>query len=159
MLTSPRSGILSPALKIPLFLPCVKQMPQLHPLILLPGILSLRQDTVKLSHIALDMELALKVRSPILPHGFELSSSTTVFESTMANNGSTKPTAHEPPYLHQGNRDTEIEEGMVMTLEPGVYLKDFGVRTEDVVMVVGGEGEDLIVEVLSGQRASGPWDP
>ncbi|KAL9621255.1 MAG: hypothetical protein Q9160_004276 [Pyrenula sp. 1 TL-2023] len=80
-------------------------------------------------------------------------------ELALADSGLTESTAHEPPYLHQGNKDTTIEEKMVMTLEPGVYLKEFGVRTEDVVMVVNGGGEDLRVEVLSGQRANGPWDP
>lgn len=54
---------------------------------------------------------------------------------------------------------------MVMTLEPGVYLEDkFGVRTEDVVLVSGKDNDgdragERWVDVLSGERAKGPWDP
>lgn len=73
--------------------------------------------------------------------------------------------AHEKPYLHQGNTQTRIEEGMVMTLEPGVYRPEFGVRTEDVVVVregTDGDGDgdgERWVDVLSGERARGSWDP
>jgi Xaa-Pro aminopeptidase len=45
---------------------------------------------------------------------------------------------------------------MVFTSEPGIYLPEFGVRIEDVALVMGEEKE---CDVLSGTRASGPWDP
>jgi Xaa-Pro aminopeptidase len=42
---------------------------------------------------------------------------------------------HEPPYIVEGN-ETELEPGMVFSVEPGVYLDDeFGVRIEDLVVV------------------------
>lgn len=42
---------------------------------------------------------------------------------------------HEDPVLRPGS-SKEIEEGMVFSIEPGVYLEDeFGVRIEDVVVV------------------------
>jgi Xaa-Pro aminopeptidase len=42
---------------------------------------------------------------------------------------------HEPPRL--GKKDkTRLEEGMAITIEPGVYLEGFGgVRIEDTVVV------------------------
>lgn len=40
---------------------------------------------------------------------------------------------HEYPSISKGNKDT-IEEGMVFTIEPGIYVPDFGgVRIEDAV--------------------------
>ncbi|MES0864900.1 Xaa-Pro peptidase family protein [Ruegeria sp. SCPT10] len=42
---------------------------------------------------------------------------------------------HEPPYL-TGNSDLTLEEGMVFTVEPGIYLPGrFGVRLEEVAIV------------------------
>lgn len=42
---------------------------------------------------------------------------------------------HEWPYVNSRN-DTLIQEGMVFTIEPGIYLpNEFGVRIEDMVMV------------------------
>lgn len=42
---------------------------------------------------------------------------------------------HEPPYLVQGN-NVELEEGMTVSIEPGIYLKGkFGVRIEDIAVV------------------------
>ena len=42
---------------------------------------------------------------------------------------------HEPPYL-TGNSDLVLEEGMVFTVEPGIYLPGrFGVRLEEVAIV------------------------
>lgn len=42
---------------------------------------------------------------------------------------------HEPPYIVDGN-DRELEQGMVFSIEPGVYLDgEFGVRVEDIVIV------------------------
>jgi Xaa-Pro dipeptidase len=59
--------------------------------------------------------------------------------------------AHEAPWIVGGNA-TVLEEGMVFTIEPGIYLEDFaGVRIEDDV-VVGTDGlfslSDLPREVL-----------
>ncbi len=42
---------------------------------------------------------------------------------------------HEEPFAHAGN-DLVLEEGMVFSVEPGIYLPgQFGVRIEDVVVV------------------------
>ncbi|WP_114577554.1 Xaa-Pro peptidase family protein [Saliphagus sp. LR7] len=42
---------------------------------------------------------------------------------------------HEPPYIAAGN-DRRLEEGMVFSVEPGIYLEgEFGVRIEDLVVV------------------------
>lgn len=42
---------------------------------------------------------------------------------------------HELPYISQ-NSDTILKEGMVFTVEPGIYLpNEFGVRIEDMVLV------------------------
>jgi Xaa-Pro dipeptidase len=50
---------------------------------------------------------------------------------------------HEDPYITQGNKE-RLEEGMVFTIEPGIYLKgSLGVRIEDDVAIIGGKGERL----------------
>jgi len=50
---------------------------------------------------------------------------------------------HELPRISQRSKDV-IEEGMVFTVEPGIYLPgDFGVRIEDVVVVRGNGAEIL----------------
>lgn len=50
---------------------------------------------------------------------------------------------HEPPYLVAGNREA-LEEGMVFSVEPGVYLPGrFGVRLE-VIVAVAAHGADLL---------------
>jgi Xaa-Pro aminopeptidase len=42
---------------------------------------------------------------------------------------------HEWPYVNSRN-DILIQEGMVFTIEPGIYIpNEFGVRIEDMVMV------------------------
>ena len=42
---------------------------------------------------------------------------------------------HESPSLHKRD-ETKLEKGMVITVEPGIYLKDdFGVRIEDMIHV------------------------
>ncbi|WP_276302232.1 M24 family metallopeptidase [Halorussus lipolyticus] len=42
---------------------------------------------------------------------------------------------HESPYIVEGN-ETELEPGMVFSVEPGIYLPgEFGVRIEDLVVV------------------------
>ncbi len=53
---------------------------------------------------------------------------------------------HEYPRVYYKGEDAEvvIEEGMVFTIEPGIYLPGrFGVRLENIVAVVGGVGEPL----------------
>lgn len=43
---------------------------------------------------------------------------------------------HEQPYISAANRKALIETNMVFTIEPGVYIPDFGgVRIEDMVVV------------------------
>lgn len=50
---------------------------------------------------------------------------------------------HEPPYLVTGSREA-LEEGMVFSIEPGIYLAGrFGVRLE-VIACVTARGADLI---------------
>jgi Xaa-Pro aminopeptidase len=52
---------------------------------------------------------------------------------------------HEPPYMGLGD-STPLEEGDVVTVEPGVYRKDYGgVRLEDMVVVTA-DGCDLLTE-------------
>ena len=42
---------------------------------------------------------------------------------------------HEPPYLRPGSKE-ELEEGMVITIEPGIYMPGlYGIRIEDVILV------------------------
>lgn len=51
--------------------------------------------------------------------------------------------AHEPPFLHSGNRQT-LKEGMCFTIEPGIYLPgEFGVRIEDDLVLTADGGEIL----------------
>ncbi|KAF2089550.1 Creatinase/aminopeptidase [Saccharata proteae CBS 121410] len=64
--------------------------------------------------------------------------------------------AHESPYLNKGNNGTTLRPGMTFTSEPGIYLEGkFGVRHEDIYLVT----EDGYPELLSGKRASSPWEP
>ena len=50
---------------------------------------------------------------------------------------------HEPPFLVDGNAEV-LEEGMVFSIEPGVYLAGrFGIRLE-VIARVSGRGADLL---------------
>jgi Xaa-Pro aminopeptidase len=52
---------------------------------------------------------------------------------------------HEPPYMGLGD-STPLEEGDVVTVEPGVYRKDYGgVRLEDMVVVTT-DGCDVLTE-------------
>ena len=53
---------------------------------------------------------------------------------------------HEFPRVYYKGDDakTPIEEGMVFTIEPGIYLPGkFGVRLENIVAIVNGRGEPL----------------
>jgi len=46
---------------------------------------------------------------------------------------------HEMPYISTKS-DTIIEDGMVYTIEPGIYIPDeFGIRIEDMVAMVDGK--------------------
>lgn len=52
---------------------------------------------------------------------------------------------HEPPICVAGNK-APLEPGMVLTVEPGIYLPgEFGMRLEDDVLVTG-EGHELLSE-------------
>ena len=46
---------------------------------------------------------------------------------------------HEDPYVVRGN-DTKLEQGMVITIEPGLYIpQKFGIRIEDDVLITNDE--------------------
>lgn len=63
---------------------------------------------------------------------------------------------HENPYLQPSNKERKLTAGMALVAGPGVYLEGmFGVRFEDVVLV----REHWGVEVLSGTRSGGLWNP
>ena len=50
---------------------------------------------------------------------------------------------HEDPYLGPNGSDT-LEEGMVFTIEPGIYLPGWGgVRIEDIVVLENGKARVL----------------
>ncbi len=53
---------------------------------------------------------------------------------------------HEAPYL-TGTADTVLEEGMVFSIEPGIYLPDrFGVRLEEIV-ILRADGPEILSEL------------
>ncbi len=62
---------------------------------------------------------------------------------------------HEYPRVYHKGEDASrtIEEGMVFTIEPGIYLPGkFGVRLENIIAVVDGKGEplsDISLELVS----------
>ncbi|PZQ48147.1 MAG: peptidase M24 [Rhodovulum sulfidophilum] len=48
---------------------------------------------------------------------------------------------HEPPYV-TGSSETVLEEGMVFSIEPGIYLPGrFGIRLEEIVYLTGAGAE------------------
>ncbi|WP_457599218.1 M24 family metallopeptidase [Hydrogenimonas sp.] len=50
---------------------------------------------------------------------------------------------HEMPYISARSREV-VEEGMVFTIEPGIYVPgEFGIRIEDMVVMSGGKAEIL----------------
>jgi Xaa-Pro aminopeptidase/Xaa-Pro dipeptidase len=50
---------------------------------------------------------------------------------------------HEPPRVSRDNK-TILQRGMVITIEPGIYIPRFGgVRIEDMVAVQGGGSRPL----------------
>ncbi|CAI0647644.1 unnamed protein product [Colletotrichum noveboracense] len=64
--------------------------------------------------------------------------------------------AHESPYLNKWNNQVLLQPGMTFTNEPGIYLENrFGVRHEDIYLVK----ESGEAELLTGRRATGPYDP
>jgi Xaa-Pro dipeptidase len=53
---------------------------------------------------------------------------------------------HEPPYI-TGTADTVLEEGMVFSIEPGIYLPGrFGIRLEEIV-ILRGDGPEILSEL------------
>ncbi|MCY4086500.1 MAG: M24 family metallopeptidase [Actinomycetia bacterium] len=60
---------------------------------------------------------------------------------------------HEAPYLSSTSGEV-LQPGMVVTIEPGVYLRGrFGLRLEDGVLVTESGGEILTEAIPSGLRA------
>jgi len=50
---------------------------------------------------------------------------------------------HEMPYISSRN-STKIRDGMVFTIEPGIYIPDeLGIRIEDMVVMEGGKARVL----------------
>ena len=50
---------------------------------------------------------------------------------------------HEPPYINEGD-ETIMKEGMVFTIEPGIYLPDLGgIRIEDDMLITKNSSESL----------------
>jgi len=53
---------------------------------------------------------------------------------------------HEPPYITSTD-NTVIEEGMVFSIEPGIYLPgQFGIRLEDIV-IIRSDGPEILSDL------------
>ena len=53
---------------------------------------------------------------------------------------------HEPPYI-TSTSDVLLDEGMVFSIEPGIYLPDrFGIRLEDIV-ILRKNGPEILSEL------------
>ena len=53
---------------------------------------------------------------------------------------------HEPPYLTSVS-ETVLEEGMVFSIEPGIYLPGrFGIRLEEIV-ILRADGPQILSEL------------
>ena len=56
---------------------------------------------------------------------------------------------HEPPYM-VANSTTVLEEGMVFSIEPGIYMPGrFGVRLEEIV-ILRADGPEIFSELDRG---------
>ena len=53
---------------------------------------------------------------------------------------------HEPPYI-TASSETELDEGMVFSIEPGIYLPDrFGLRLEEIV-ILRSDGPEILSDL------------
>ena len=53
---------------------------------------------------------------------------------------------HEPPYITASSQ-TILEEGMVFSIEPGIYLPDrFGLRLEEIV-ILRSDGPEILSDL------------
>jgi Xaa-Pro aminopeptidase len=53
---------------------------------------------------------------------------------------------HEPPYISEGS-ETVLSEGMVFSIEPGIYLPGkFGVRLEEIV-ILQADGPEILSQL------------
>ena len=58
---------------------------------------------------------------------------------------------HEPPYL-SATSQTVLEEGMVFSVEPGIYLPGrFGIRLEEIV-ILRADGPEILSELPRAAR-------
>jgi len=61
---------------------------------------------------------------------------------------------HEPPYL-TGSSETVLDEGMVFSIEPGIYLPGrFGIRLEDIV-ILRADGPEILSDLPRDVRVIG----
>lgn len=61
---------------------------------------------------------------------------------------------HEPPYITAASQ-TVLEEGMVFSIEPGIYLPDrFGIRLEDIV-ILRSDGPEILSDLPRDARIIG----
>lgn len=65
-------------------------------------------------------------------------------------------TVHEPPYI-TATSETVLEEGMVFSIEPGIYLPgQFGLRLEEIVFLRA-DGPEVLSELSRDARVIEPW--